>query len=268
MKLAIGTIFYNSKAELERLLNSIPDKAIDWFIGIDGIFQYTKEQNPNLPELSNDGSRELILSDTITPRISNIATWFENKSNSTEYEKRNKYLEICKKLEIDYLIIVDSDEYFVYPDGITPERSWDIFRKNFEMLARKNAFQHNVFSIRTYDPKTNSESSCPRCWYNPGDMSYVNLSHYNYGNIHNETEFDKIQTAREQRLNYCQESRGVIKGLTLAHDHSLRTKEQLRLREQYQRYLVTYESLVQNGYSHEKAHKIAKANPSKDFTPT
>lgn len=267
MKLAIGTIFYNSKAELKRLIESIPDKAIDWFIGIDGIFQYTKEQNPNLSDLSNDGSRELFVSDMID-RTTNIASYRFDMPNSTEYDKRNEYLNICRTMEIDYLIIVDSDEYFVYNEGISPERSWDIFKKNFEMLARKNGFKHNVFSIRTFNPNTNIESSCPRCWYNPADMSYVNLSHYHYGNIHNKEEFDKIQIAREQNLNFCQESKGVIKGLTLAHDHSLRSKKQLQIREKYQKYLVTYESLVQNGYSHDKAHKIAKLNPSNEFNPT
>ena len=266
MRLAIATIFYNAKAELERLVKSIPNNSVDCCIWIDGIFKYTKEQNPELSDLSNDDSIFSILGDMSNkPRIFNI---YEYDSNFTEFNKRNHYLEICKVYDIDYLIIVDSDEFFVYPEGVTAERSWQLFRRNFEMLARKNSFQHNVFSIRSLDIATNTESHRPRCWYNPGDMSYVNLSHYHYGNIHNKTEFDKIQTAREQRLNYCQESRGVIKGITLAHSHDLRTKEQLQLREQYQRYLVKYESLVQNGYSHEKAHKIAKANPSKEFNPT
>ena len=74
MKLAIATIFYNCKPELERLLNSIPDKAIDYFIAIDGAFQYFDKHDNKIPSLSTDGSRQLILSDTITPKITNIAT--------------------------------------------------------------------------------------------------------------------------------------------------------------------------------------------------
>ena len=268
MKIAVATIFYNSKAELERLINSIPDKAIDWFIGIDGIFKYTKEQNPELPELSNDGSNEIIINDLIgnIGRITNIASYRFNMPNSTEYEKRNKYLEICKSMEIDYLIIVDSDEYFIYNEGITPERSWQIFRRNFEQLAEKNAFRHNVFSIRSWDVASNSEAVRARCWYNPGDMRYIHNSHYHYYN--EKTEQKDLEHCIQNRLTYCQSTRGVIKGLTLAHDHSLRTKEQLRLREQYQRYLITYESLVQNGYKPDEAHRLAKLNPSKDFNPT
>jgi len=264
MKLAIATIFYNAKAELERLVKSIPNNSVDCCIWIDGIFKYTKEQNPELSEYSNDDSVYSLLGDMSNK--SNIFNIYEYDPNFTEFNKRNHYLEICKVYDIDYLIIVDSDEYFVYNEGITPERSWQLFRRNFEMLASKSGFRHNVFSIRTLDTKTNTDSSCPRCWYNPGDMRYLRNSHYHYGNV--ELDKKQIEIHEKNNLCFCQESRGVIKGLTLAHDHSLRTKEQLQLREQYQRYGVRYEELVQNGYSHEKAHRIASQNPSKDFNPT
>ena len=142
-----------------------------------------------------------------------------------------------------------------------------MFKYNFEIFVRRNDFHHNVFSIREVDPITKLElAHRPRCWYNPGDMRYINNSHYHYANI--ETEKAEIENFKSRNIMYTQYSKAVIKGVYLAHDHSLRTKEQLLLREQYQRYLVTYESLVQNGYSHEKADKVAKQNPTKDFNPT
>lgn len=267
MKLAIATIFYQSLKEIERLIQSIPSSdnaTIDSFIWIDGIFKYTKEQNPQLPDLSDYEVIETIIDGMKDkPNIENI---FKYKPNTTEFEKRNTYLETCKEENIDYLIIADSDEFFIYDPGTKPERSWELFRRNFEVLTRKNGFRHNIFSIRTLDIATNTKSDCPRCWYNPAQMRYIHGSHYFYANI--ETEQKIIENHIYRKLNYCAQSRGVVKGLTLAHSHDLRTNEQLQLREQYQKYLVTYESLIQNGYSHEKADKIAKANPSKDFNPT
>jgi hypothetical protein len=261
MILGIGTIFHNSYSELKRLSESLPPNSVDIWLCIDGIFNYSKEQNPELPDLSNDGSRELLLNQKNIEQVHIF-----DMPRSSEFDKRNKYLEMCKQYNIDTLIITDSDEFFIVPEGVTPERSWDIFKRNFEMLASKNGYKHNVFSIRTLDIATNTDSVRARCWYNPADMRYVHNSHYHYYNT--KTEQKDLEHCIQNRLTYCQSTRGVIKGLTLAHDHSLRSKEQLQLREQYQRFLVTYESLVQNGYTPEEAHKLAKSNPSKDYNPT
>ena len=55
----------------------------------------------------------------------------------------------------------------------------------------------------------------------------------------------------------------------MAHDHKLRTPQQQQLREKYQKYLVTYESLVQSyRFSREDTHKIALSKPDPHFLPT
>src|SRR5688572_22608051 len=117
MKIAIATIFYNSFEEIKRLLDSIPVGAIDYFIGVDGIFKYTKEKYPQLPEYSDVYSRALILS-----KDEKFVPVLVEKPNSTEFEKRNAYLETAEKLgDIDVLMIIDSDEMFLYDSGTKPE---------------------------------------------------------------------------------------------------------------------------------------------------
>ncbi len=266
MKIAIATIFYNSVIEIIRLLDSIPKDVIDYFIAVDGIFKYTKEKYPELPELSHDGSRDTIVSRHIDDH--KFVTVLIDKPNCTEFEKRNYYLEICEKLgDVDVLLIVDSDEYFQYDVGtIDPKECWQRFRKNLEFEIRKFG-NHNVFGIPTYDCASGTKSYCPRIFVNPHEMRYLNNSHYHYGNITREAK--DIEYFKSQGLNYVQHAAAIIKGLTLAHDHSLRSQEYQERRKDYQRYLVKFEELIQTyKYTSEQAHEIAKNQPKSDFEPT
>ena len=264
MKITLATIFYNNYTELKRLIESIPKDTIDYFIGIDGIFKYTQEQHLELPELSDDGSRQLFLTDGSDSK--QYVSILVNCENKTEYEKRNRYLEICTNFDdIDCIIIVDTDELFFYEPGYTPEDSWNRFRKNLEFEMRRYP-GHNVFGIRYLD-EAGTDTYKPRVWVNPAKMRYVYGSHYNYANI--ETEAKDIEYFKSQNLQYCQQAQAIVKGVTLKHDHSLRSDEYQNRRKEYQKYLVKFESLVQSHkYTQEEAHKIAKENPSSDFQPT
>lgn len=261
MKIAIGTIFYNSYNELNRLEDSIPKGVIDYWIKIDGVFKYTKERNPKLTDNSNDGSEMIRIN-----LEKEIPTCHMSLANKTEFDKRNKYLELCESLGMDVLIIVDSDEYFVYPEGTDPLKAWNTFKKNLEFEMRRYP-GHNVFGIPTWDVETNTRSYCPRIWVNPSEMRYLNNSHYHYGNIIREAK--EIETFRQNNLNFIQQAQAIVKGITLAHSHDLRTPDQMKLRLDYQRYLVKFESLVQSHkYSSEEAHDIAKKHPDNNFSPT
>jgi hypothetical protein len=268
MKIAIATIFYNNCDELKRLFDSIPDKAIDWFIGIDGIFKYTKEQHPELPDLSNDGSRQLILGEKgPAERITTQAVTLVNNANTTEFEKRNRYLEICQEIRdnIDCLIITDTDEYFIYPPGKNPIDCWNHLRKNIEIEMIQNA-NHNVYGIRYLEG--DADTYKPRIWVNPAKMRYVNGSHYHYANI--ETEKDTLETFKQNRINYVQNAAKILRGgVTMTHDHSLRSQDYQKRREEYQKYLVRYEELTQSyKFTQEECHQMAKANPDTDWEPT
>lgn len=258
-KLALGLNFYNDKAGLERLLHSIPPKAIDFIIAVDGIYQFTKEQNPDLPSLSNDGSRELLKNGRFDVRLLNCA-------NQPEYVKRNRYLEYAAKIGADYLIICDSDEHFLYEDincSCMKKRGqvWKRFRDEFERMVDYHQRRYNVFTMLLYDPVTKKKAQRPRCWYNPGQMRYLGGSHYHWGNI--VTEKKEIEQHRQQKMMYTQYAIDAINfpELILVNDRFIRTDKEVNdRRELYQKYLVKYESLRQTNLNleHEEAHQLAK----------
>ena len=262
--LALGTLYYNSKPELQRLLDSLPyNSGPDYIIAIDGIFKYNKEVHPELPLHSNDGSTELLRS----YKRSNVK--IINAGGKTEYEKRNRYLEMCEKLDIDYLIICDSDEYFIYEDLDCScirkrAKAWQKFRNNFEAEASYYNGHQNVFNIQMYEPRENIKQNRPRCWYKPGEMRYLFRSHYHYGNVVRDTE--AIDWAVRQGRTYLQYSKSVIKdgNIILANDLSLRNATELERRTKYQKYLINYEALVQTDQRMEedKAHRMAMVQSS------
>ena len=267
MKLALGLIYYNSKPELQRLLASIPPAAKggpDMIIAVDGVFQYVAEKYLGTNWLSTDGSTELL------KEHKGCKVHVEELPNVSEVTKRNRYLELCAKYQCDYLIICDSDEYFIYPDDCRCNtkrgRAWKIFRQNFQSFVNFNHKQWNVYNIYMYTDNTlQTKQERARCWYNPGEMRYINNSHYHYANIYKEQ--DLINNTK----NYLQHSRaGVIEtadgsGLKMCNDStSLRTEKQLEIRKDYQRYIIAYEKIVQtdNKISHEEAHKQAIELPT------
>lgn len=258
MKIGLFLIFYNNKEEINRLIESIPKDAIDVVIAIDGIFRYIHEKYPNLPELSNDGSRQLLVNSE------KFLTCLVDKSKSTEYEKRNAYLEICDKFDIDVGIVTDTDEYFIYEKGVEPIEAWNRFRKNLEIQMIQKT-HHNCYGIRYFEG--DADTYKPRIWIRPNNMRYIKGSHYHYADVVREAQ--DIEYFNRMGSTYCQHAASIIKPVILTHDHSLRDQEYLERRKQYQQYLVAYEELVQSGkYSEQECDRMAKAKPKEDFEPT
>jgi hypothetical protein len=272
IKIALFLIFYNNKEELQRLIKSIPDKVVDYLIAVDGIFQYQAETNPDLPMKSNDGSIELIKD---SASKFNQGVILEYMPGATEFEKRNRYLEICeekKLVGIDCGIIVDSDEYFIYDFKIYKSQieAWQRFIKNIELEMIKHGSSHNVFGI-PYQEESNPtlDTYKPRIFLKPAEMRYINGSHYNYASIKNEQK--DIDYFNYYGMTYCQSCLSIIKGgVTLTQDNKLRSEEYLERRKKYQQWLVAYETMVQQTkkYTHEKADAEARQNPATNFDPT
>jgi hypothetical protein len=265
LKIALATIFYQNNLELQRLVDSIPDKVIDFWITVDGPFRFNLDMYPDLPHKSDDGSL-MVLSKAANKFNSNVIINY--KTGATEFDKRNTYLENCEKLKnnnIDALIIVDSDEYFYYEPGYNPEDCWTRFKKNLEFEMRKYP-GHNVFGIDYIDDH-NTRTYKPRVWVNPHEMRYFYGSHYMYGNI--KTDIKEMETFKQYKTCYCQPAMALVKGLTMKHDHVLRSKEYQERRKKYQQYLVRFEELIQSHrYSMEEADKLAKEDPATGFDPT
>jgi hypothetical protein len=264
MKIGLATIFYNNCLELQRLVDSFPPKVVDYFIGVDGPFRFNLDMYPDLPHKSDDGSFT-VLSNSAPKFNSNVIINY--KAGATEFDKRNTYLENCEKLknEINVLIIIDSDEYFHYDSGYKPEDCWQRFRKNLEFEMRKHP-GHNVFGI-DYIDEHGTRTYKPRVWVNPHEMRYFYGSHYMYGNT--KTDASVMEEFKKYKTCYCQPALALVKGLTLKHDHVLRSKEYQERRKKYQQYLVKYEELVQSHkYTHEEADQMAKNDPATGFDPT
>ena len=95
-----GIVFFDNEKGLQRCLRSI-QSYVDLIIAIDGKFKYFEDDH----DFSVDNSRKVVES-------------FPNANyycypNLTEIDKRNKYLEIAGIKEIDFLLVIDSDEYAV-----------------------------------------------------------------------------------------------------------------------------------------------------------
>jgi hypothetical protein len=270
IKIALFLIFYNNKPELERLLDSFPPKVIDYLIAIDGPFRYNLDMDHTLPQKSDDGSIELIKNSS--HKLFNQGVILEYMPGATEFEKRNRYLEICdeKKLRvgIDCGIIVDSDEFFIYPDGIKPLDAWQRFIKNIELEMIKHGSSHNVFGI-SYEDEAKTDTYKPRIFLKPSEMRYVNNSHFNYYNV--KLEQKDVDYFNYYGMTYCQSCLSIIRGgVTLTQDNKLRSEEYLERRKKYQQWLVAYETMVQQSkrYTHEKADAEARQNPATNFDPT
>ncbi|MFZ0367140.1 MAG: hypothetical protein WAL21_05590 [Nitrososphaeraceae archaeon] len=96
---AAGIIFFDDEKGLQRCLHSI-QSYVDLIIAIDGKFYFEDDH-----DISVDNSRKVVES-------------FPNANyycypNLTEIDKRNKYLEIAGIKKIDFLLVIDSDEYAV-----------------------------------------------------------------------------------------------------------------------------------------------------------
>lgn len=249
MRIALLLIFYNNFRELERLINSIPSNSIEMVIAIDGIFKYTAESNPDLPLLSNDGSRELLLNQ----KKFKICVY--DMPKSIEVDKRNKYLELSEKYDIDVGIIIDSDELFYYYDH-DPVEQWTKFRQEISNLVKINP-KHNIYSIKTMLSDDYALMEYHRVWYRPGEMRYFRNSHYHYLNIRN----GEYELHKGNKIMHCQQAIATISSLCLRHNHALRTKEQMQSRKNYQLYLINYETLVQKHTPPETADQIARQYP-------
>lgn len=99
-RIAAGVISFDDERGLQRCMNFI-NEYVDLMIVIDGKFRYFEDDH----EISSDNSRDVVES------FSNSA--YCCYPNLTEIEKRNKYLEFAGDKNMDFLLVIDSDEFAV-----------------------------------------------------------------------------------------------------------------------------------------------------------
>jgi len=255
MDIAVGTVFHNKGYELKRTLYSMSNEGIDYWFLIGGAFRDSKD-----PVRGTDAETYKIIDTFRTEQAElgsrGIQVIFEDMPESNEFEKRMKYLDMCRQYECDGLFIVDSDEY-VYEntewDFVT---DWEKFRRYWKSWQIRFP-RHNVYSVYMIHSEFLGRDVHSRCWVNPSNMVYVKGSHYKFANPE-EDDFSDI-------LFHAQTSFGIVEGITLKHDHNLRTDDDMKYRRSYQDYLANYESFLEQqnltGHNPEIAKKLAEQRP-------
>src|SRR5919106_6333102 len=222
MTIAAGIVFFDDEKGLQRCLSSI-QSCVDLIIAIDGKFKHFEDDH----DLSIDNSRKIVES-------------FPNAiyycyPNLTEIDKRNKYLEIAGTKEIDFLLVIDSDEYAVI--------DMNEFSKNLAEIKGYKTSSYadgklkdtpDVYGIKIYEkhiekPDFIRERYIERIFYKPAKLRY-HLIHCNLVDVDDPT---RNFTSRK----YTSE----INGITLYNDDDLRNNHYLQRSIQYQNNLLQNE---------------------------
>jgi hypothetical protein len=223
--IAAGIVFFDEEKGLQRCLNSIRS-YIDVIIAIDGKFKYFEDDH----DISMDNSREVVES------FPNAAYYCY--PNLTEIDKRNKYLEIAGSRNIDFLLVIDSDEYAVI-DKTKFSKNLDKIKEyktspNGDGDGKTMKDKPDVYGIKIFEkhfekPDYIRERYIERVFYKPAKLRYHSI-HCNLIDIDNPA---RNFTTRK----YTSE----IDGITLYNDDDLRSSHYLERSIQYQRNLLERE---------------------------
>jgi hypothetical protein len=220
--IAAGIVFFDDEKGLQRCLHSI-QSYVDLIIAIDGKFKYFDDDH----DTSIDNSRKVVES------FSNAVYYCY--PNLTEIDKRNKYLEIAGIKEIDFLLVIDSDEYAVidrdeFSKYLTQIKEY----KTGALLDDKMKDTPDVYGIKIFEkhfekPDFIRERYIERILYKPSKLRYQFI-HCNLVDVNN---LSRNFTTRK----YTSE----INGITLYNDDDLRSSHYLQRSVHYQRDLLENE---------------------------
>ena len=170
VKLGICLSYYNDIECLRRLLQSLKPPPHKYkqnitLISIDGRYRGYDKNKPDVSEYrrSTDGSYEL---------VEQYAKKFPTVNTITpvtldQREKRQKYVDIASTLGCDFILIIDSDEWFevLYWEKLLSELD-DILK------SEKVNLVDNVFSVHCVDVGNEQPQYRKRLCYIPGLMEY------------------------------------------------------------------------------------------------
>jgi hypothetical protein len=219
-RIAAGIISFDDERGLQRCMNSIHE-YVDLMIVIDGKFRYFEDDH----EISSDNSRDVVES------FSNSA--YCCYPNLTEIEKRNKYLEFAGDKNMDFLLVIDSDEFAVVNE-VDFLFNLDKLRNSKINSGRRDGDNPDVYGVKIFEkhfekPNFIRERYIERMFYKPGKLRYQSI-HCNLVDIDNPSR--NFTTGK-----YSSE----LHGITLYNDDDLRTHHYLERSVQYQSILLEEE---------------------------
>jgi hypothetical protein len=220
--IAAGIVFFDDEKGLQRCLSSI-HACVDLIIAIDGRFKHFEDDH----DLSIDNSRKVVES---FPNAT-----YHCYPNLTEIDKRNKYLEIAGSKNVDFLLVIDSDEYAVIDMNEFSKKLAKIKEyKTSSYVDGKMKDTSDVYGIKIFEkhfekPDYIRERYIERIFYKPAKLRYQ-LIHCNLVDVDNPS---RNFTTRK----YTSE----INGITLYNDDDLRNNHYLERSIQYQRNMLESE---------------------------
>ncbi len=217
MRIAAGIISFDDERGLQRCMNSIHE-YVDLMIVIDGKFRYFEDDH----EISSDNSRDVVES------FSNSAYYCY--PNLTEIEKRNKYLEFAGDKNMDFLLVIDSDEFAVVNEADFLF-NLDKLRNSKINSGCRDGDNPDVYGVKIFEkhfekPNFIRERYIERMFSKPGKLRYQSI-HCNLVDINNPSR--NFTTGK-----YSSE----LHGITLYNDDDLRTNHYLEKSVQYQSILL------------------------------
>jgi hypothetical protein len=223
LTIAAGIVFFDDEKGLQRCISSI-QASVDLIIAIDGRFKNFEDDH----DLSGDNSRKVVES------FPNAVYYCY--PNLTEIDKRNKYLEIAGSKEMDFLLVIDSDEYAVIDiNEFTKNLAKIKEYKTGAPVDGKIKDTPDVYGIKIFEKHFEKldfirERYIERVFYKPAKLRY-HLIHCNLVDID-----DPIRNFTTRK--YTSE----IHGITLYNDDDLRSNHYLRRSIQYQSNLLESET--------------------------
>jgi hypothetical protein len=233
LKIGVGTIFHNKHKELDRLAHSLSPEGIDFWFLVGGGFK----DSPGDPRESDETIDVIENFENEQNKIGSQGIQIEYEyCDGNEFQKRMTYVDMCRRYNVDALVIIDSDEYPYENEEWGIEKNWEKFRRFIYSYLERYPY-HSVYSINEIWNEFLATMPYARCWVRPELMTYVQNSHYKFGNPEQDDVLDPLFTH--------QPTWGVIEGITLKHDHTLRTDEDMNSRREYQDFLVKYEQYLE-----------------------
>lgn len=210
VKIGVGLCFYN---DLESLKRSIPSyvEHVDYIFAIDGRFSLLEGDDYSKQEVQD--------------YVKSFPNVIYEQFIGMEHDKRQRYVDLARQYEVDYLLIIDSDDYI-----IKEEADWDLFFKSAEERIKQYP-EENFFALDLlYTPPgfiPREYTPLPRLWVRP-----------------NECEYYKAHCIfKGKNKNAVRASATVPKvlGLSFAHDDLCRNDDYLNKVSKYQQHMLDYE---------------------------
>jgi glycosyltransferase involved in cell wall biosynthesis len=212
VRFGAGISFFNDVSGLTRCLDSL-GQNIDQIFCVDG--RYPGFHSPD--DLSTDGSREVVQEYANSLLV--------DAPRTTQIRKRNKYLQLSKEYGLDFLLILDSDEY------IQEGADWSLFKHACEESVRLDEYQYRIYDVRYQNEMEWDLGERPRVWFKPWQIRY-DVKHYRW----------IIRAKCKDRPVYegnC--GRRLLPGITIKHQRSIRPEARNKAMDSYEDWLMHLE---------------------------